>query len=346
VKAGVIATLAPVVAIVLFVAAILGGGSDDDASTDTMAFTLICPDSGPITSLDEAQAANAHTVIGVAQTLGGKPAAVIAVMTALTESDLRDLGNTTVPGSDSGQGMGSDHDSVGLFQQRASWGSLTDRLDPATSTRLFVTRLLTLPGWQTMPPWAAAQAVQHSAVADGSNYQQHLAHAQTIVSQTADTADCGTLSGGTPANGATGSHGLPADYTVPASANTAETIAVAYALTQLGKPYVYGAAGPDAFDCSGLTTAAWAQAGVALPHYTGDQAAAGVEVTSPSMMSPGDLILVPGDDGTLAAPRHVGMYIGGGLVVNAADPDDGIRVQTYANFIEVGHGLSTIRHIK
>jgi cell wall-associated NlpC family hydrolase len=82
-----------------------------------------------------------------------------------------------------------------------------------------------------------------------------------------------------------------------------------------------------------------------LDHFTGSQANAGPPVTNSAAMAPGDLILVPGDDGTLAAPRHVGMYIGDGLVVNAADPTDGIRVQTFADFVRVGGGLSTIRHI-
>ncbi len=62
-------------------------------------------------------------------------------------------------------------------------------------------------------------------------------------------------------------------------------------------------------------------------------------------MVPGDLILVSGDDGTLAAPGHVGMYIGDGLVINAASPQTGIRVQTYDDFVRVGHGLSSIRHL-
>ena len=62
-------------------------------------------------------------------------------------------------------------------------------------------------------------------------------------------------------------------------------------------------------------------------------------------MSPGDLILVPGSDGTLAAPGHVGLYIGHGLVVDAADEQLGILVQTYPDFIRAGGGLSAIRHV-
>ncbi|MDP9093442.1 MAG: C40 family peptidase [Actinomycetota bacterium] len=78
--------------------------------------------------------------------------------------------------------------------------------------------------------------------------------------------------------------------------------------------------------------AAWAQAGVSLPHYTVSLASAGTATIAAAMV-PGDLILVSGDDGTLAAPGHVGMYIGDGLVINAASPQTGIRVQTYDDFV-------------
>ena len=141
-----------------------------------------------------------------------------------------------------------------------------------------------------------------------------------------------------------GAHGLPADYTVPATATIAESQVVVFAIAQLDKPYLYGAAGPDAFDCSGLTQAAWAQVGIALPHSTLAQAHAGTPTTVAGLV-PGDLVLVAGDDGTLAAPGHVGLYLGAGLVLNAADQQVGIRVQSFANFVAVGHGLAGLRHL-
>ena len=80
---------------------------------------------------------------------------------------------------------------------------------------------------------------------------------------------------------------------------------------QLGKPYVWAAAGPDAFDCSGLTMAAWAAAGVALPHHAADQTFHGTpEPTDLSHAVGGDLVMIPGADGTPAAPGHVGMIVG------------------------------------
>lgn len=331
-------------ALVLFLV-VIGAGGSGGLVASALADAPTCVGTGPIAGLDAAQAANAHTVVAVAESMGGKPAVVIAVLVAMAESGLRDLGNTSVPRSDIGQGMGSDHDSVGLFQQRASWASVAARLDPATSTRLFMVRLLAVPDWKQMTPWAAAQAVQQSAHLDGSNYKATLALARQIVASAGGGTNCDTITGGTAANTRPGSHGLPVDYVIPAVANVAETTALTFAIAQLDKPYVFGSAGPSAYDCSGLTMAAWAQAGIHLPHYTVAQARVGTPVASPAYMSPGDLILVPGDDGTLAAPGHVGLYLGDGLVINAADPADGIRVQTYANFVQVGHGLSGIRHI-
>ena len=99
---------------------------------------------------------------------------------------------------------------------------------------------------------------------------------------------------------------------------TAKGIGAArYALQQLGKPYVFGAAGPDAFDCSGLTMAAWASQGVPLPHYTAGPATRDWQVTrgtpEPLDLSEahaGDLVFIPGADGTTAEPGHVGIVIG------------------------------------
>ena len=153
---------------------------------------------------------------------------------------------------------------------------------------------------------------------------------------------CGVLAGASPA-GTADRFGLPAGYTIPEVADPAERVAVEYALAQLGKAYVWGAAGPDAFDCSGLTMMAWAAAGVPLAHYTVDQLDEGTPVGDLGLISPGDLVLVPGSDGTLAAPGHVGIYIGQGLVESAVDPAEGVIVSGWAAF--TGGGLSGVRHI-
>ncbi len=95
--------------------------------------------------------------------------------------------------------------------------------------------------------------------------------------------------------------------------------AVAYAMAQVGDAYVYGATGPSAFDCSGLTMMAWAQAGVALPHSSGAQMGSGTPV-SISALQPGDLVFY------YSPVSHVGMYIGNGQIVHAANPSTGVQV--------------------
>jgi peptidoglycan DL-endopeptidase CwlO len=91
--------------------------------------------------------------------------------------------------------------------------------------------------------------------------------------------------------------------------------AIAFAKAQLGDPYVWGAAGPDAWDCSGLMLRAWAQAGVYLPHYSVAQYYAGSPI-SVGDLRPGDLVFW----GTTSSPdsiHHVAMYIGGGQIIHA-----------------------------
>ena len=106
---------------------------------------------------------------------------------------------------------------------------------------------------------------------------------------------------------------------VHASGNVVAT-AIAVAKQQLGKPYVWGAAGPNSFDCSGLTMYAYGRAGVALPHYTGDQWNVGRHV-SESELQPGDLVFFNTDEPL----GHVGMYLGGGEFIQA--PHTGTVVQ-------------------
>src|SRR6266545_204121 len=106
---------------------------------------------------------------------------------------------------------------------------------------------------------------------------------------------------------------LPSDLPSPTGP---ASIAVHTALAQLGKPYVWGAAGPGSFDCSGLTMYSWAAAGVSLPHSSAAQYSALPHV-SQSSLEPGDLVF-------FGSPiHHVGMYIGKGLMVAA--PSSGRR---------------------
>ncbi|MGY1601385.1 C40 family peptidase [Geodermatophilus sp. SYSU D00815] len=97
---------------------------------------------------------------------------------------------------------------------------------------------------------------------------------------------------------------------VEAAPSEVVATAIRAALAQVGKPYVYGAAGPDGFDCSGLTMYAYAAAGVSLPHSSAAQSRLGVAV-SRSELQPGDLVYF------YSPVSHVGLYIGGGKMVHA-----------------------------
>lgn len=96
---------------------------------------------------------------------------------------------------------------------------------------------------------------------------------------------------------------------------------LAFARSQIGKPYVWGATGPDSYDCSGLTQAAWNAAGISLPRTTYDQVNAGTTVTL-SNARPGDLVFFY-DDVT-----HVGIYIGNGMMIHAPKPGAYVREES------------------
>jgi len=103
------------------------------------------------------------------------------------------------------------------------------------------------------------------------------------------------------------------------AASSGARAAVATALAQVGKPYVWGAAGPNAFDCSGLMQYSWSAAGVALPHSSSAQSGMGTPV-SRSQLQPGDLVFF------YSPVSHVGMYIGNGQMVHAATSGTPVQV--------------------
>jgi cell wall-associated NlpC family hydrolase len=114
--------------------------------------------------------------------------------------------------------------------------------------------------------------------------------------------------------------------TPPPPPNGGAGAAVAAAMSKIGSPYVWGAAGPSTFDCSGLTLWAWAQAGVSLPHFTGSQLAVARRI-SISELQAGDLVFFwgPGESGP---PGHVGLYIGGGSMVHAPHAGSTVHVDS------------------
>ena len=173
--------------------------------------------------------------------------------------------------------------------------------------------------------------LQQLVTADQNRQEtQNLAQAQARYGTTpgAGTATPSTGAAGSSAAATTplppspGSNAAPSPpaFTAPPGGSGA-AVAIAFARAQLGKPYQYAAAGPNAYDCSGLTMAAWGAAGVRLPHYSGAQYAMLPHVPL-SAMIPGDLIFW-GPGGS----QHVAIYIGGGLMIAAPTTGDVVKIQ-------------------
>ncbi|WP_020132116.1 C40 family peptidase [Streptomyces sp. 303MFCol5.2] len=129
----------------------------------------------------------------------------------------------------------------------------------------------------------------------------------------ADTGSSSTAPSPSPSGSGSGSED-------PSYATKADK-ALAFARAQIGKPYVWGATGPDSYDCSGLTQAVWKAAGVTLPRTTYDQVNAGTTV-SLADARPGDLIFFYDD------VSHVGVYIGNGMMIHAPKPGAYVREES------------------
>lgn len=249
-----------------------------------------------IGELSDEQRANAATIIGVARDMGAPPRAwLVALATAMQESTLRNI--------DYG-----DRDSLGLFQQRPSqgWGSPAQVTDPAYSTRIFVDRLLTVPGWERLPVTVAAQTVQRSAFPEA--YAKWEGLAGELVTQLADVADpagCGQVA--VLADGAAGA-------------------AITFAIAEVGKPYVWGATGPNTYDCSGLMLRAFQAAGINLPRVSRQQFYAGGHVPIAQAQA-GDLLFYATDPSDPSTIHHVGLYMGDGQMVEAPYSGESVRMK-------------------
>ncbi|MFP3988429.1 NlpC/P60 family protein [Streptomyces sp. E11-3] len=137
-----------------------------------------------------------------------------------------------------------------------------------------------------------------------------------------DTSTGGSTGGSTeptPAPSPSPDTSTPDDSDDSYAAKAAKVIAFAEA--QIGKPYVWGAQGPDSYDCSGLTLSAWKAAGVSLPRTTWDQVKVGTQV-SVDNAKPGDLVFFYDDI------SHVGIYIGDGKMIHAPKPGTNVRTES------------------
>jgi len=184
---------------------------------------------------------------------------------------------------------------------------------------------------------ARQQSVQRQAAAQAAAQAASAQAATNLADPSVPAA--ASPSGATAATTAGSQHGSSAPTNSPSAlapstqapvsvpTGSGGAAAVAAATSRLGDPYVWGAAGPNSFDCSGLTMWAWAHAGVSLPHYSGSQYDSTTHI-SMSQIQPGDLVFFadPGE--------HMAMYIGGGQVIDAPYTGANVRIEPmYSQFV-------------
>jgi cell wall-associated NlpC family hydrolase len=287
---------------------------------------------------DNEQLTNAAIIVSVGAGRGIPPRGlIIAVATAIQESSLRNLGDL---------GPNNDHDSLGLFQQRPSqgWGTPEQIMDPVYASNKFYDKLLTIPGWEQLPLAEAAQAVQVSRTPGA--FAKWEPDATALVALTIGMS--GGCTGGDGMSGA--GEPLPADFTLPADTPLPAGIAIWWALGQLGTPYAFGGDCTDPrsgdpakqCDCSSLVRQAYRIGGLGLPRVTDDQQHAGTAVAGVADVRPGDLIFIPGSDGTMSDPGHVGLYIGQGLLVQAPHTGDVVKLTKISDW---ANQIAAIRRV-
>ncbi|MEU8623069.1 C40 family peptidase [Streptomyces sp. NPDC048623] len=251
-------------------------------------------------SLAPDQMANAETIVTTGRNMGiPVKGQVIAIATALQESNLKNINY-------------GDRDSIGLFQQRPSqgWGTREQIMNPVYSSWKFYKGLQKVPGWERMAVTDAAQAVQRSGFPYA--YAKHEPKAVGIVA--------GMTDGGIEQINSSGCTPVGA----PASDDVAGYVRVA--LQQVGKPYVWGATGPDSFDCSGLIVYGWRQTGYQLKVRTSQQMYSVAVPIAEGQERSGDLIftrMAPG------GPEHVLIVVRPGVAVEAARTGIPVRVREY-----------------
>lgn len=328
----VVATVIGLVLIVVVLFTIIGAGTSANqtagcGATGTVSGAAVAVQSGTLPAkvgaYSGAQIQNAAAILSIGKQRGlDQHAQQTALMAAMTESTLNNL-------------PGGDRDSAGLFQMRPSqgWGSQAQVTDISYAINLFYERLTQVPGWESMAPGTAAQAVEGSAFPDAYATKSAAAVEMmnalsgvtvSTVSQTTEGATC--AAGGTRAVVANASLvGGEQPATGPHAAQINQVIG--FAKQQLGKPYVLGGAGPNVWDCSGLTKVAYAQIGINIDsgHSATTQWRNGVasgHMHPLSEAQPGDLIFWGGNDAW-----HVGISLGGKMMIAAPKAGDVVKIQ-------------------
>ena len=168
---------------------------------------------------------------------------------------------------------------------------------------------------------AAGTVLLVGALGIGTAAAAPARHGAATFGSAATSRPAGAWGRTTPAGAARYHFGVSRQWPV----STYGQIALDFALAQVGKPYLWGGAGPAAYDCSGLAMAAWAAAGVSLTHYTGTQVHQGTPVARADLR-PGDLVFF----GTATNVYHVGLYVSadqGGEMVDAPHTGAFVRVE-------------------
>lgn len=302
-----VASAAFVIALIVFVAG--SGIAAFQASFGGSTSSLDCTVDSPSVQAAEYRAeqlANAAVIVAVGKQMNvPEHGQLVAIATALQESRLRNLDH-------------GDRDSLGLFQQRPSqgWGTPAQIMNPTYAATQFYQHLLATPDWQQMSLNDAAQAVQRSGTPNA--YAQHEPAARTVFA---------AVHGANCTNNASEAVGT-GDCNAIQAPDQAALIAINYACGQRGLPYVWGGNGPQdgGFDCSGLTTAAYRAAGITLPRTAHTQFHAGPHVPKGQPLLPGDLVFY-GNPNTKI--HHVGLYIGGDLMINAPSRGQTVKVERY-----------------
>jgi cell wall-associated NlpC family hydrolase len=181
---------------------------------------------------------------------------------------------------------------------------------------------------------AAARAAQAAQARRAERLRQERAARAAHGSHRPPAGSGGSTSGGSTSGGSSGgstSGGSTSGGSTSGGSSTGSrsgaAAAIAFARAQIGKPYQWAADGPDSYDCSGLTMRAWQAGGVYLGHFTGAQYDQARKI-SMSAIRPGDLIFFGSQPGNPASIYHVGLYIGGGQMIEAPYTGENVRISS------------------
>lgn len=340
---GLTLALAALIGVPLLLVATLAGHSNGAGVCQP---ALPSPTVGVASSASQQQNARLIDQVAVRRGLPGQ-ATLVALMASLTESNLLNVNY-------------GDRDSLGLFQERPSsgWGLPQQLLDPQYATEAFFggaappgnPGLVDVDGWPQLSLGAAAQQVERSAFSD--RYATNEAAIRVIAAQAGiDLTRAGDPYAGraggppnSPPGGVEQVNTNPPVGCIPAPAGSMAGQQVIAAVERwLNTPYSWGGGNPSGptlgtdsgagtvgFDFSGLTQYAYAQLGIALPHNAAAQSMMGTRIPRSAgldVLHPGDLVFFALDPISGAGIHHVGIYLGGGKMVDAPHTGTTVRIE-------------------